>query len=133
VQIDITTEVDRAEALSLYDSVGWTAYTRDPDALCRAIAAAHRVVTARDDEATLIGLVRTISDGVTICYVQDLLVRPDHQRTGIGRALLDRVLHEYRAVRQLVLMTDHDGPRDFYAGAGLVPFAELGLVGFARP
>ena len=132
MQIDITTEVDRAEAVSLYDSVGWTAYTRDPDALWRAIAASHLVITARDDEATLIGLVRTISDGVTISYVQDLLVRPNHQRTGIGRALLDRVLHEYRDVRQLVLMTDHDGPRDFYAAAGLVSFAELGLVGFLR-
>ncbi len=133
MQLDITTEVGRAEAVSLYDAVGWTAYTRDPDALTRAIAASHLVVTARDDDASLVGLARTISDGVTICYVQDLLVRPAHQRTGLGRALLDRVLHEYRAVRQLVLMTDHDGPRDFYSAAGLVPFAELGVVGFARP
>ncbi len=118
--------------MSLYDAVGWTAYTREPDALCRAIAGSHLVVTARDDQATLIGLVRTISDGVTICYVQDLLVHPDHQRTGIGRALLDRVLHEYRDVRQLVLMTDDDGPRGFYTAAGLVPLAEFGLVGFLR-
>ncbi len=47
-------------------------------------------------------------------------------------ALLDRVLHEYHEVGRLVLTTDHDGPRDFYGAAGLVPFAELGLVGFLR-
>jgi|SRR6478672_10140635 len=132
MQLDLGVKVSRAEAVSLYDAVGWTAYTRDPEALVEAIAQSHLVVTARGD-GRLVGLARTISDGVTICYLQDLLVHPDHQRGGIGRALLDRVLREYAGVRQFVLMTDRDGPRDFYSGAGLVPFEAQGVVGFVRP
>ena len=132
MQIDLAPAVGRDEAVALYDAVGWTAYTRDPDALVRAIAQSHLVVTARDGER-LVGLARTISDGVTICYLQDLLVHPDRQRAGIGRALLERVLREYPDVRQFVLMTDRDGPLEFYRAAALVPFEELGVVGFARP
>jgi len=132
MKIDVETRVDRDEAVSLYDAVGWTAYTRDPVALSRAISASHLLVTARHD-AGLIGLARTISDGVTICYLQDLLVHPVRQRAGIGRALLDRVLSEYAHVRQFVLMTDGDGPQSFYRAAGLVPFEEQGVVGFMRP
>jgi len=132
MQLDLGVKVSLAEAVSLYDAVGWTAYTRDPEALVEAIAQSHLVVTARGD-GRLVGLARTISDGVTICYLQDLLVHPDHQRGGIGRALLDRLLREYAGVRQFVLMTDRDGPRDFYSGAGLVPFEAQGVVGFVRP
>jgi GNAT superfamily N-acetyltransferase len=132
MMIGIETTVACEEAVALYDAVGWTAYTRDPASLSRAIAASHLVVTARDG-AELVGLARTISDGVSICYLQDLLVRPDRQRAGIGRALIERVLEHYSAVRQFVLMTDLDGPTEFYRGAGLVPLAEHGLVGFARP
>lgn len=87
----------------MYSAVAWTAYTRDADALARALAGSHLVLTARDDGA-LVGLVRTVSDAATICYVQDLLVHPAAQRRGIGRALLRNVLDRYAGCRQLVLV-----------------------------
>ncbi len=65
-----------AELLTLYDAIGWTAYTRDPDRLAAAIAGSHLVLTARDDWGQLIGLVRTVSDGAQ---------RYEHQH--IGREL----------------------------------------------
>lgn len=120
------------EAHALYDSVGWTAYTRDPGLLQRAIAGSHLVLTARTDRGELVGLARTVSDGASICYLQDLLVRPDHQRTGVGRALLNRVLSHYAQLRQVVLTTDADGPHEFYRGLGFVPMDEAGLVGYLR-
>ena len=36
----------------------------------------------------LVGLARIIGDGATICYLQDVLVNPSAQRTGLGRALV---------------------------------------------
>ena len=36
----------------------------------------------------LVGVCRVLSDDASILYVQDILVDPDHQRRGIGRALL---------------------------------------------
>lgn len=110
----------REEAARLYAAVGWTAYTRDLDLLVAALAGSTCVLTARENgTGALVGLIRTISDGHTVVYVQDLLVAPDHQRAGIGGALLDAVLERSRHVRQIVLLTDdEDGQRAFYQSRG---------------
>lgn len=109
------------ELVALYDAVGWSAYTRDPEALTASIAGSHSVLTARDAAGRLLGLVRTVSDGVTIVYVQDLLVVPTAHRSGIGGALLDAVLDRSAGVRQTVLLTDTEpGQRAFYESRGFV-------------
>ncbi|MFJ4219913.1 GNAT family N-acetyltransferase [Curtobacterium luteum] len=114
------------ELVDLYRAVGWSAYTRDPDLLVAAVAGSHGVVTARED-GVLVGLARTVSDGATIVYVQDVLVHPDHQRTGVGRALLGEVLRRYAHVRQTVLLTDAEpGQRAFYESLGFVETHDVG-------
>lgn len=109
------------ELVSLYDAVGWSAYTAAPERLARAVRGSHLVLCARNEATgSLVGLVRTVSDGETIVYVQDILVTPDDQREGIGGALLDAVLEHYADVRQLVLLTDDEpGQRAFYESRGL--------------
>lgn len=42
-----------------------------------------------------------------LIYIQDILVLPEYQRMGIGKALLEKVLDEYKEVYQKVLMTDN--------------------------
>ncbi|WP_328701931.1 GNAT family N-acetyltransferase [Aestuariimicrobium ganziense] len=108
----------RDELVALYDSVGWTSYTRDPDRLYDAVNRSLRVVCARQ-RGRLVGLARVVGDGLTIVYLQDILVTPDLQGTGMGRAMLDRVLQPYADVRQKVLITD-DEPRQraFYEAMG---------------
>lgn len=126
----------RDEVVDLYDAVGWTAYTSDPDRLVRSLAASHTVLTVRDEDGALIGLARTVSDGETICYLQDLLVHPDMQRRGIGRQLMADLLHRYRHCRSFVLSTDPAGSPDaakshpFYRSLGFVAYEELGLAAF---
>ena len=105
--------------LALYESVGWTAYTREPAALAAAIRGSSFVVTARDAGGRLVGLARAISDDASICYLQDILVDPGFRKTGAGRALLQEVQTRYRHVRQLVLITDNEpGQRAFYEALG---------------
>lgn len=107
-----------AELVALYDSVGWSAYTRDPQQLRAAIRGAHRVAAARVS-GELVGLARTISDGVTIVYLQDVLVRPDRQGQGIGALLVRTLLAEYPGVRQKVLITDNEARQAaFYTALG---------------
>ena len=124
--------------VALYDAVGWTAYTAEPERLLAGLAGSHLVLTARDDDGRLVGLARTLSDGVTACYLQDLLVHPAARRRGVGRALVEEVLRRYAHVRFLGLTTDAassaDGAtsHDFYRAVGLVPHAELGLAALAR-
>ncbi|MDQ7876884.1 GNAT family N-acetyltransferase [Microbacterium sp. QXD-8] len=120
--VEITAEIPSAtELVELYRAVGWTAYTNDPEGLVDAINGSFDVLTARSADGELIGLARTVSDGRTIAYLQDILVAPDHHRRGVGGALLDEVLHRTRHIRQLVLLTDaEDAQRAFYESRGFV-------------
>lgn len=125
-----------ADALAaLYASVGWRAYLVDPDALAAAVAATPWVLSAWDGER-LIGLLRALTDDLSIVYIQDLLVHPDRQRQGVGRQLMQATLDRFAHVRQKVLMTD-DEPRQhaFYASFGFTSVRGLSrtpLHAFAR-
>ena len=136
VEVHITEQIPALdETLALYESVGWSAYTRDPATLEAAIKGSHRVFVARAPGGKLAGLARAISDGHTIAYLQDILVDPEHHRQGIGGALLDRVLQEYEHVRQLVLLTDDEpSQRALYESRGLTELrdAKLPLRSFVR-
>lgn len=118
--------------LDLYSDAGWTLYTKDPGLLKEAIDGSQYVVQARDD-GKLIGLVRCISDGKTIAYVQDLLVLKSYRRCGIGTALMRMVMDKYRHVRQLVLLTDDTAElHEFYESLGLAEAKSCKLAAFVR-
>jgi len=126
VDLEAVQSVDAGELADLYDSVGWTAYTADPAALARAVENSTFVVTARS-EGRLIGLARAVSDDFSIFYLQDVLVRPEWQGTGVGRALLAMCLERFGHVRQKVLLTDaEDRQHRFYRAAG---YSEVGEIG----
>lgn len=97
----------REELAALYGSVGWSTYTSDATRLEAAVNASLAVVTARQD-GELLGLARLVGDGLTIVYLQDILVLPSHQRLGIGRQLFQRILAPFHDVRQKVLITDDE-------------------------
>jgi GNAT superfamily N-acetyltransferase len=125
----------RDELAELYDAVGWVAYTRDLDALDRALQGSSLVVTARRD-GRLVGLARIVSDGATIAYLQDILVRPEEQRGGVGGRLVTAVLAPFASVRQKVLLTDDEpGQRAFYESLGFAEtrdFEDGSLRAFVR-
>ena len=114
------------ELVALYDSVRWSAYTREPERLQEALENSGFLWTARSEDGELIGLIRGLTDRVSILYVQDILVRPDWQRSGVGRALMEQMLAEYGHIRQMVLLTD-DEPKQlaFYASLGFQNTREL--------
>ena len=116
----------REELLTLYDAVGWASYTTDPDALEAAVDGSTRVVTARYD-GDLLGLARVLSDGASVAYLQDVLVRPELQREGVGRALVQAAMEPFAHVRQQVLLTD-DEPRQrsFYESLGYAEIRDHG-------
>lgn len=132
MEIRAYTEYNEAEILGLYASVGWTAYTDDPAALRNGFANSLLTLAAYE-EAALAGLIRVVGDGHTIVFVQDILVRPQFQRRGIGSALLQAVLNRYAGVRQIELLTD-DTPETvaFYRSMGFRELTELGCCGFMK-
>lgn len=113
------------ELLELYRSVGWTNYTKDPVLLAKSVGSSLFVVTARA-KGRLIGLARVVGDGLTIAYLQDILVSPQYQRQGVGRELFQRVFLPFQDVRQKVLMTDNDDAQiAFYGSMGFTEVRKL--------
>jgi ribosomal protein S18 acetylase RimI-like enzyme len=132
VNYQVETEVSREDLLGLYEDANWTAYTQDPDKLCRAVKQSLRVITARID-GQLIGLIRAVGDGLTILYIQDILVHTTYKRKGVGRKLVELLFADFPDVRQKVLLTD-DNPetRGFYESIGFQSCDDGRLVAFVK-
>lgn len=123
------TNFQSEEILFLYESVGWIAYTRDPAKLQRAFENSLLALAAYD-ENRLIGIIRAVGDGETVLFIQDLLVHPEHQRKGVGSALIRSVLSRFKDVRQIHLVTDDASEtKAFYESLHFYPLEKCGCCG----
>ena len=120
------------EILPLYESVGWTAYTDQPEVLRKGFENSMLTLAAYEGNQ-LLGVIRAVGDGCTVVFVQDILVFSEHQRKGIGSALLQAILDRYSHVRQIELATDNT-PKTiaFYKSMGFRELSEIGCCGFMR-
>lgn len=126
------TKYNEEEISRLYKAVGWTAYTENMPALREGFKNSMLVLAAYDGEE-LLGIIRTVGDGATIVFVQDILVFPDKQRQGIGTALLKEILNRYPNVRQVELATDNTAKTvAFYKSMGFAEMSEIGCCGFMK-
>lgn len=123
---------NESDILKLYTSVGWTAYTDAPENLRKGFENSLLTLAAYDSDQ-LMGIIRTVGDGYTIVFVQDLLVFPEYQRKGVGTALLQAILERYNHVYQIELATDNTPETiAFYQSMGFREMSEIGCCGFMR-
>jgi len=124
--------IDSNKIKDLYDDAGWIAYTEDIPKLMRGIENSKDVITAWEKNE-LIGLIRTVGDGETILYIQDILVKKNHKRKGIGTQLLNLILDKYTHVRHKVLLTDKTAEtKGFYESYGFKQSDSFDLVSFVK-
>ena len=93
------------DVLHLYQAVGWTNYTNQPQMLEQALSHSLAIYLALDDDA-VVGLVRLVGDGFSSVFVQDLIVLPSYQRQGIGSDLMKEALGDYKDAYQVQLATE---------------------------
>lgn len=132
IQIQPYEVYQEAEILPLYTSVGWTNYSNRPEMLEAAYRNSLCILGAYDGDK-LIGVIRAVGDGVSIVFVQDLLVLPAYQRQGVGTKLLQAILERYADVYQIELLTD-DMPKTtaFYESLGFTRTDRLGCCAFLK-
>ncbi|WP_057915790.1 GNAT family N-acetyltransferase [Peribacillus muralis] len=123
--------IEQDDLRGLYEDAEWYAYTKDLNQLQQALLHSLLVVTAWD-QGKLIGLTRIVGDGLTIVYIQDILVLHAYHNQGIATIMMQHVLEKYKDVRQKVLLTE-DAPdvRHFYEKNGFQSCDKGTLVAFA--
>ena len=117
------------DVLHLYQAVGWTNYTHQPEILEQALSHSLAMYLAFDGEK-IVGLIRLIGDGFSSVLVQDLIVLPIYQRQGIGSALMKEALEAYNDVYQVQLVTEQtERTLRFYRSMGFEILSTYGCTG----
>ena len=120
------------EILDLYKSVEWDLYIVDSTMLKNAYNNSLKTDGAYVDDK-LVGIIRVVGDGYSVVFIQDLLIRPEFQRQGIGRALMKRIIDEYKGVYQMHLLTDNtEKTIGFYKSMGFIMDTDINCRAFTR-
>ena len=117
------------DVLHLYQAVGWTNYTHQPEMLEQALSHSLVIYVALDGDA-VVGLIRLVGDGFSSIFVQDLIVLPSYQRQGIGRSLMKEALEDYKDAYQVQLVTEQTEKNvGFYRSLGFEALSTYDCIG----
>jgi GNAT superfamily N-acetyltransferase len=110
-----TSHFEVHELESLFLSVGWESGFYG-QRLVEAMKGCATVYSAWDGEE-LVGLAEVLDDGAMNAYLHYLLVKPEYQKCGIGRELLNRVKDKYKNYTNLILIA-YAEKEEFYRCCG---------------
>ena len=117
------------DVLHLYQAVGWTNYTHQPEMLEQALSHSLAIYVALDGDA-VVGLIRLVGDGFSSVLVQDLIVLPSYQSQGIGSALMKQALEDFKEVYQVQLATEQTEKNvGFYRSIGFETLSTYDCIG----
>ena len=117
------------DVLHLYQAVGWTNYTNQPQMLEQALPHSLVVYLAFDGEK-IVGLIRLVGDGFSSVLVQDLIVLPNYQHQGIGSALMKESLEDFKEAYQVQLATEQTEKNvGFYRSMGFETLSTYDCTG----
>ncbi len=102
--ITLGDQIEEQEVLGLYRANEWSSADK-PVELLNALRNSHSLVTARL-ESQLVGIGNAISDGHLVVYYPHLLVHPNYQGQGIGRAMMQLLQTRYSGFHQQMLTAD---------------------------
>ena len=117
------------DVLHLYQAVGWTNYTNQPQMLEQALSHSLVIYVALDGDA-VVGLIRLVGDEFSSVLVQDLIVLPIYQRQGIGSLLMKEALEDYKGAYQVQLVTEQTEKNvRFYRSIGFETLSTYNCIG----
>ncbi|HGS3265606.1 TPA: GNAT family N-acetyltransferase [Streptococcus pneumoniae] len=117
------------DVLHLYQAVGWTNYTHQPQMLEQALSHSLVIYLALDGDA-VVGLIRLVGDGFSSVFVQDLIVLSSYQRQGIGSSLMKQALEDFKEAYQVQLATEQTEKNvGFYRSMGFETLSTYDCTG----
>ena len=110
-----THDFNAEELQDLFLSLEWSS-GHFPDKLVIAMKHFETVFTAWDGDK-LVGLVCAMDDSIMTAYIHYMLVRPEYQKMGIGKALIEKMKAHYKDYLRIVLVA-YDKELGFYEHCG---------------
>ncbi|HEY4079801.1 MAG TPA: GNAT family N-acetyltransferase [Burkholderiaceae bacterium] len=107
---------------SLYDTTGWAGGAEHPVSRYEAALSGSWACCSAYADDRLVGFGRVISDGVLHAFITEMIIAPDFQQQGIGRAILDALVQRClaRGVTDIQLFCA-EGKEGFYRQGGFAP------------
>lgn len=125
-----TNEITVEQYLDIRSSVHWRELTGKQAE--QALEHSWIVVGAYEEDH-LVGMGRIVGDGAVICYVQDLIVRPEYQRRNVGSKVLRTLITYVESLREegsqmMLCLMCAKGREPFYEKHGFIarPTTDLG-------
>ena len=92
------------QVIELYKLAGLPRPTDDPDRIRRMYENSNLIVSAWDQDR-LVGVARSITDWAWSCYLADLAVLPEYQKSGVGKALIELTKKQIGEESMLLLLS----------------------------
>lgn len=81
----------------MYRSQGWwTQSDDDPELVAKIVSGSHCFLLVQQ-RADIVGMGRAISDGVSDAYIQDVTVKAEYRKRGIGSQIVQRLVERLNA------------------------------------
>lgn len=119
-------EIEKEKLVELFTSVGWKT-AEYPNRLYTAIKNSSYVMTAWDND-NLVGLISAIDDGAINVFITYLLVKPEFQKQGLGKTMMNDFCKRYEGYGRRILSTEIDKEK-YYNKFG---FIIDGIVMFSK-
>ena len=99
---DVELNID--DVIRVFDSSGIIRPTKNRERIAKMFSNANLILSAWDD-GKLVGVCRALTDHSYCCYLSDVAVDREYQRTGIGKKLIELVREEIGSEVALILLS----------------------------
>ncbi len=123
IEISIVKEADPEQILALYRHQGWWEKDENPQYLetVKSIVANSFCFAIAKMGDKIVGMGRSISDGNSDAYIQDVVVHSDLRGQGIGARIMKKILeHLHKHKIQWIGLISEPGQEDFYGKLGFL-------------
>lgn len=129
MEYEILEKIPNAEEYNqLRKSVGWGTY--EFNVIDKALPnSLYSICAFVNDE--IVGMARIIGDGGLVYYLQDMMIKPEYQRQGLGKKLMNKIMEYVRthaSHNSVIGLMSSKGKEQFYEKYGFVnrPTENLG-------
>ncbi len=116
IQFKINAKVTAEAVVEVFKSSGINRPVDDVMRIKRMLDHSNLIVSAWDG-IVLIGIARSLTDFNYCCYLSDLAVKKEYQKSGIGKSLIE-ITQETIGEQTMLLLLSADAALDYYPKIG---------------